>query len=344
MDSTNKKPWWIILCVAVGTLLAGALSGKIGGIIAPVFVAYLLARVARPSAVFLSRLLRVDVKVGGAVYAIILCGVTVSLLVSLSHRLADQLGSVIEDLPRYADGAVEIVNGLSEKIPLLKKGGGEGWSNWVAMIRGTLEKITEYVGTVVAAFLGEVVQGFPRVVVSVFVSAVGFVYLTADMDGAAKSISGLLPEKYADKIRSVFADVSGAVFRYLKAYATLMVVTFLELYVGFAVIGVDNPLAAALIIALVDALPLLGSGTVIIPWAVWAFLSSEISRGVGLLVLLGVVYVVRQFLEPRVIGKMTGAHPFVALACVFIGLRVGGIGGMIVAPIALSCVMQVRRH
>ena len=344
MDNTNKNPLWIILCVAAGTIAASTLSGRIGGIIVPLFVSYLLARVVRPSAVVLSKACHVEVKVGGAVYAIILCGGAVYFLVLISHRLGDRLGALIEDLPRYADEAAEMVNGLSERIPFLTKDGGAVWSDWVAMMRGALGKITEYAGTLVASFLGSLVQGFPGVMMSVFVGAVGFVYLTADMDGAARSISLILPEKYSEKIRSVFADVSGAVFRYLKAYVTLMTATFLELFVGFLLIGVDNPMTSALIISFIDALPVFGSGAVIIPWAVWSFLSGEIGRGVGLLIVLLVVYVVRQFLEPRVIGKMTGVHPFVALACVFVGLKIGGIGGMIVAPIALSCVVQVRKQ
>jgi predicted PurR-regulated permease PerM len=92
--------------------------------------------------------------------------------------------------------------------------------------------------------------------------------------------------------------------------------------------------------AFVDALPLLGCGTVLIPWAAWCFLSGEAIRGAGLLILLGVIYIVRQFLEPRVIGKMTGVHPFVALASVYVGLKLGGVSGMIVAPIILMCVNQ----
>ncbi|MBE6617738.1 MAG: AI-2E family transporter [Ruminococcaceae bacterium] len=344
MDSTNKNPLWIVFYVAAGVIAAGLLGGKIGGIVVPLLVAYLLARIARPSALVISRACHVDVKVGGAVYAIVLCGAVVYLLISISGRLTDQLGALVERLPEYADDAGEMVNGLAEKIPFLKKDGGAAWADWVDVFRGTLTKITEYVGTLVASFLGDVVQRFPGVVMSVFVAAVGFVYLTADMDGAARSINLLLPEKYADKIRSAFADVSGAVFQYLRAYATLMTVTFLELSVGFSVIGVENPMAAALIIAFIDALPVFGCGSVIIPWAIWSFLSGSIVRGAGLLILLGVVYVVRQFLEPRVIGRMTGVHPFVALACVFIGLKVGGIGGMIVAPIALSCAVQVKKQ
>ena len=120
----------------------------------------------------------------------------------------------------------------------------------------------------------------------------------------------------------------------------IMSVNFIILSVGLTIIGAGNPLASGVIIALVDALPLLGCGTVLIPWAVWCFLSGEAVRGVGLLILLGVIYVVRQFLEPRVIGRMTGVHPFVALAAVYIGLKLGGVGGMILAPIILMCVKQ----
>ena len=77
----------------------------------------------------------------------------------------------------------------------------------------------------------------------------------------------------------------------------------------------------------------------LVPWAVWSFVSGEAGRGIGMLAVFGVIYVVRQFLEPRLIGKMTGVHPFAVLAGMYIGLKLCGIGGMIGVPVALMCMM-----
>ena len=256
---------------------------------------------------------------------------------ALSVKLGGELWSLVDELPRFVDSVLELVRWLSDAIPWRKT---EGGGRMMEMLEGVLLEVAEYMGSAVAKLLGSVVSSFPRLLMGTLVSSVGFIYLTSDMDGAAKSIMTLVPERYRERVKSVFVEVSEAVFSYLRAYATIMSVNFVILSVGLTVVGVKNPLLGGVIIAFVDALPILGCGTVLIPWAAWCFLSGEAIRGAGLLILLGVIYIVRQFLEPRVIGKMTGVHPFVALASVYVGLKLGGVGGMVLAPIILMCVNQ----
>ena len=324
----------LALWVAVGIIIAGLVRGRIAGVLVPLVIAYVGARIVRPTARVLSRACHVSEKVGGAIFAVIICGGARYIVTALSGRLIDQLWQVVEKLPEYADRAVELISKAYNAIPF--KSGRVG-GGMIEIFEGVVKEAAGYFGTEIAGFLGSVVQSLPGMLMGTLVSAVGFIYLTADMDGAARSLSSLLPQAHAEKVRSVFLDISGAVFSYLRAYATIMSVNFVILSVGFALVGAENPMAAGLMIAFVDALPLFGCGTVLIPWALWCFFTGEMVRGAGLLILLGVIYIVRQFLEPRVIGKMTGVHPFVALAAVYIGLKLGGIGGMIVAPIVLMC-------
>ena len=149
----------------------------------------------------------------------------------------------------------------------------------------------------------------------------------------------ILPEKYGERVSRMFRGASGAVFSYIRAYLLIMTVTFFELLIGLTAVGVSGALVASLAITLIDVLPVLGCGAVLVPWAVWSFVSGEAGRGIGMLVVFGVIYVVRQFLEPRLIGKMTGVHPFAVLAGMYIGLKLCGVGGMIGVPVALMCVM-----
>ena len=168
------------------------------------------------------------------------------------------------------------------------------------------------------------------------------------MDGIGKSIfslmCGILGKERSEKISNTFAGFTDAFFSYLKSYMLLTLVTFSELSAGFLIIGVSSPFAAAFFVAIVDALPLLGCGAVIIPWALWSFIGGNVKRGVMLVVLQIVIYAVRQFIEPKIIGHMTGVHPFVALAVLFGGLKVGGVIGMILAPILLIAVVGMKKQ
>lgn len=340
MGESGRGAWvkWI-LCVAAGIIVGFAVRGRIAGIVLPLTLAYVGARAVRPFAKMLARACHTSEKTVGAVLSVMICGGVVYFASALSVRLGEELWSLADDLPRLVERVPELSGRLADAIPWRKTDGGR----MMEIFEGILREAAEYAGGAAAKILGSIVSSFPRLLMGTLISSVGFIYLTSDMDGAARSILSLIPPQHRDKVRSVFLDISGAVFSYLRAYATIMSVNFIILSVGLTVIGAKNPLAAGVIIAFVDALPILGCGTVLIPWAVWCFLSGEGVRGAGLLILLGVIYIVRQFLEPRVIGRMTGVHPFVALAAVYIGLKLGGVGGMILAPIILMCVKQYRR-
>jgi len=110
------------------------------------------------------------------------------------------------------------------------------------------------------------------------------------------------------------------------------------LLAGFLLLNVERAVLAALLTSLVDLLPVLGVGTVLVPWSVLAFLSGDVFRGVGLLVLFGIMVVVRQFLEPRIVGGSLGIHPLLTLLAVFAGFRLFGFAGMLGAPILLYAV------
>ena len=114
--------------------------------------------------------------------------------------------------------------------------------------------------------------------------------------------------------------------------------TFIELFIGFSVIGVNYAFLAALGVALVDILPIFGAGTVLVPWGVVALLTGNRFTGLGLLVIWAVISVVRQFAEPRIVGKSLGVSPLLALLAMYGGFRLFGVSGMILSPAVIILV------
>ena len=119
---------------------------------------------------------------------------------------------------------------------------------------------------------------------------------------------------------------------YIKAYFLIMVLTFCEMLLGLSILGVDYAFIMAIVISVIDILPILGSGTVLIPWAIFAFLTSNTPLGVGLLILYAATLVVRQFAEPKIVGGAIGIHPLATLASVYIGLKFLGFLGIFIGP------------
>lgn len=125
-------------------------------------------------------------------------------------------------------------------------------------------------------------------------------------------------------------------FKYVKAYGILMTVTFLELTVGFSILRVDRAVTAAAIIAVIDLLPLIGTGGIIIPWIIIEFIKGNLPFAVGLTVLYLIITVVRNVLEPKLVGKQIGLHPIIMIVCMYAGLKVFGFLGLIALPVTIA--------
>jgi len=324
---------WIVLGCALGFLLAES-AGKIVSAVFPFLIASLAARLVRPLGVRLAKLARMREVPFCAVYGVLVLFCAGYAAAVLSGRLLTELWELIGRLPDAAESIASLLTGLVDLLPLPSS---EYWTGqFHGMVSHALDEAASWLGSRGAELLGKAVQGIGGGVLSLFIGGVAFVYLTADFEGALICLKNLLPERWKAKTAGWCGTAASVMFSYLRAFFVLCLVTMAELALGLSIIGAENPLAAAVIIALIDALPVFGCSAVLIPWAVWKFLAGESGMGIGLLILLAAVYAVRQFLEPRLVGKVTGVHPAVALMAVYVGFKAAGVAGMIAAPVLLA--------
>ena len=129
--------------------------------------------------------------------------------------------------------------------------------------------------------------------------------------------------------------------RYVRAYAILMLLTFVEMFIGFSVLRVPYSFVLAILVAVVDLLPMFGTGTVLIPWAVGALVLGQYPLGSGLLILYGISLIVRQVAEPRLVGASLGLHPLASFAAMFAGFRLFGIVGLFLGPAVVLAIKGV---
>ena len=138
------------------------------------------------------------------------------------------------------------------------------------------------------------------------------------------------------KTTGVLGQAGRSVGGYLRAQVSLALVMFLILTAGLSLLGVHAPAAWGCLTALADLLPLVGAGVVLLPWAGFALLTHRTGLGIGLAVLWLLLWFLRQWLEPRLVGRALGVHPYVMLAGLYAAYRLGGVGGMILAAAALG--------
>jgi len=113
----------------------------------------------------------------------------------------------------------------------------------------------------------------------------------------------------------------------------MMLITFIELAVGLSILRVDGALSVAVLIAFVDILPVFGTGTIVIPWGIIELLKGNTLFAIGLAILYVIITVVRNVLEPKLVGKQIGLHPLVMLICMYVGVKVFGFTDLFILPI-----------
>ena len=128
------------------------------------------------------------------------------------------------------------------------------------------------------------------------------------------------------------------------SYALLSVICFVELMIGFKIFGIQDAVFIALLIAIFDVLPVVGSGGILVPWGLIQLAMGDPFVGIGLVILWIVIVVVRQVLEPKIVGSQVGLYPLVTVATLYIGLQLMGGLGLIVAPVYVLVCKKLREE
>ncbi len=202
-----------------------------------------------------------------------------------------------------------------------------------SLIDDTVSDFLAKIGSLISDFAGGFAKRMPSFFISSIVTLVATCYIAKDFDHLIRFLKTLIGSevtKKAIKIKNIFV---GSVLKLLKGYLILSLIALCELYLGFLIIGIDYPFVLAFIIALVDLFPVIGTGTVMVPWAVTLALIGNISLSVSLAVLYIITVLVRNFLEPKIIGKQIGINSLFTLIFMFAGLKILGVAGLVLFPI-----------
>ncbi len=208
------------------------------------------------------------------------------------------------------------------------------------LLDGLRRNLTSFISSLAA----DIASGLPPFLFSSVVTLVASCYIAKDFDRLATFIGKLMGNKLCDRLNKIKNVLTGNVFKLLKGYLILMLITFSLLSFGFLILRIKNFWLFAFLISLVDLLPVLGTGTVIIPWSIIEIFSGDTVKGVGLIILYLTVTIIRNFLEPKVIGAQIGINPLFTLIAMFAGLRLFGIIGLFLFPIVLITVIKYYKN
>ena len=341
----KTETWVRLAAIGICTVTAGAVGYVVAkyfaGLLFPFLLAALAASVLRPAAEKLHRQTRLPVKLGGTLLIVLAAGLLVLGVISVGSYAYDGARDLIASMRAELEeesGPLHALESLSVRLQSVFPEEEERLGTLSSMMTRMIREAVAGAGTALSGMAGSVLMGLPRLLLSLLVGVIALFYLFFDASALQKQVHFFVSERTVTACTRLLSRMREAVGGCLRAYLLLLFLTFSELLAGFLLLNVERAVLAALLTALVDLLPVLGVGTVLVPWSVLSFLSGDVFRGVGLLVLFGIMVVVRQFLEPRIVGGSLGLHPLLTLLAVFAGFRLFGLAGMLGAPILLYAV------
>ena len=175
----------------------------------------------------------------------------------------------------------------------------------------------------------------PNIFIYAVITILATLFLVTDRRKLSMYVHDMFPKRFVRKISNIFKETIVSLSQYLKAQLVMICITFVELLIAFLILKQEYPFTFAFVIALIDALPILGVGGVLIPWAIYSAITGNISLGIGLVITYVVILVVRQLIEPRIVSNNLGVHPFLTLISMYIAFKIFGLFGLIIGPVVM---------
>ena len=261
-----------------------------------------------------------------------------SLLVFLAYRLIISSAGLIEYLPKLfsaaGDFATRLENLLSNYLP----------SDYNISFTSLLENVLKNLTATLTSLIKRALTAAPSLLLSSVVALVASCYIAKDFDGLARFIKAILSEKIYNRFLRIKAIFTTSIFKIIKGYLILLLITFIELCIGLAVLKIKSAYFWAFLIALIDFLPVLGTGIVMIPWAIICALSGNTALSVGLAVLYIIIVIIRNFTEPKIVSQQIGINPLFTLFSMYLGLKLFGGAGLVILPLILIVTIKYYKE
>lgn len=346
MEQESKKRFIInVVFFILAAMLVWLASRFLLGYLLPFVLGTALAfAVQRPA-----RLLSAKLGMPSGVWAAILVGLLFSFSVGIIgfgvFKLITQAAGFLSSIPQSLEGANGFMQRAEELLLRVKDTLPKGASGaFLDTLKGMLGDFTSALTAFLSSAATSLAAATPKFLLSFVVTVAASCYIAKDFERLTKFLRSLIKEETYERITIIKNIFVGCVLRMVCGYGILAFITFAELSVAFFLLKIRYSILIAAVIAFVDFLPILGSGTVLIPWAAVCMLGGNVSKGVILCVIYLVITAVRYFAQPRIIAGQTGADPLLTLLAVFLGFRIGGVGGMLLFPVVCIVVIEYYKR
>ena len=312
----------------------------------PFLIAFIISLMVEPAIKKIMKKLKITRKVSSIIVFIIVFGIILGLLIWGISTIISESSNLLSNFNKYYDRINFQIQNLIKSIDLGKL----NTSNQISQIfqdmtSSLLERISVYLQSFLTQLI-KFVTSLPTIAIYFAVTILALYFICTDKIYMIDELEHHLPEKWVKELAVHLKQITKTLGGYLKAQAILVLISFtislVGLYIMYLVgLNVGFPLLIALGIGFVDALPILGSGTIMIPWAIISGLNGDLTLGISLIVLLMIMSITKQLLEPKIVSGNIGIHPIFTLISMYTGFKLIGVIGMFVGPILLIILKNV---
>ncbi len=307
----------------------------------PFVIGWIIAMIANPLVRFLEKRLKIVRRHGSILIVVAVLALVIGLLYLLISKLITETVGFIGDIPKYYEAASiefqKIMIQLERFLQFLPDNVESTVNQFINHIGEYLNVLVQKIASPTVTVAGNVVKSIPAALVYMVVTVFSSYLFIVDRDKIFELFKKYTPNGGTKYYQYLKKDVKHLVGGYFLAQFKIMFIIAIVLAIGFLVLGVEYALLIAVIISILDFLPILGTGTILIPWAVIRLFSGQYAFAFGLVVIYILTLVLRQIIQPKIVGDTMGLDPLMTLLFLYLGFKVSGIAGMILAvPVGMQ--------
>lgn len=328
------------------TLLVVYIIAKLNilSLFAPFIAAWLFATLLNPFVTWANKKLKLPRSIGTVLSMLSILSGILGIIYLLISKLWEQVIHLTRMLPQMSQNMVDQLNNvemnLGGKFQLLP--GGKAFTNLDTIVEQLTSSLSSFLTSVIPSIY-EGISKVPNVILFTIAMLIATFFMTKDFYTIKAFVKAQFSDTIVDKVVIMQRGVLEAIGGYIRTQVILMSLTFIICLIGLFLFDVEYALLLSVIIAIIDALPVFGSGTVLIPWVIYNALVGQYSLAVGLLGIYGVIFVTRQIMEPRILSSQIGIYALVTVMAVYIGYKIIGFFGLILGP-AIVVVIQMLQN
>lgn len=316
-------------------------------LVSPFLFAFLIAYILKKPAQAISKSTKLPRKLVSFILILVFYSVAGVLVFLLGVRLISIITRTISLIPALYENQLwpflkTTFNGIEEIVytidPAIVEVLNKGFNQFLGRLG---EGVTNFsLGLI--GYLSNLASSLPAFFIKVLLMVISTFFIAFDFDSLLSFTRRQFSERGNKILTTTQQYVVNTLFVVIRSYIIIMTVTFIELSIGLSILNIKNPILIAFLIAIFDILPVLGTGGIMIPWSIITLFQGKISLGIGLFIVYLIVTIVRNILEPKIVGKELGIHPVITLMSMFVGGNLLGIIGLFGFPITLSLLKHLN--